>query len=133
MLIICLFILMVVGILFVEQGQRRIPIQFAKRIRGPPGDGRPEHLHPAEDQHGRGDPGDLRHLDPVLPGADLHLHSQHGGLLLVREGLINVHLAPSGYASGATSWFYIGVLFFLIVFFTYFYTAIQFDPARQSR
>ena len=29
-----MFILMIVGIIYVEQGQRRIPIQFAKRVRG---------------------------------------------------------------------------------------------------
>ena len=29
-----MFFLMIVGIIYVEQGQRRIPIQFAKRVRG---------------------------------------------------------------------------------------------------
>src|SRR3990172_3671582 len=35
-------------------------------------------------------------------------------------------------AGGSPTWWYILVLFGLIIFFTYFYTAIQFDPARQS-
>ena len=29
-----MFVLMIIGIIYVEQGQRRIPIQFAKRVRG---------------------------------------------------------------------------------------------------
>ena len=36
-----------------------------------------------------------------------------------------------GGASGV-SWWYIAILFGLIIFFTYFYTAIQFDPEKQA-
>ena len=36
-----------------------------------------------------------------------------------------------GFGTGST-WTYIIGLFLLIVFFTYFYTAIQFDPAKQA-
>ena len=32
--LVLMFFLMIVGIIYVEQGQRRIPIQFAKRVRG---------------------------------------------------------------------------------------------------
>jgi preprotein translocase subunit SecY len=37
-----------------------------------------------------------------------------------------------GGAGGQISSWYVVVLFALIVFFTYFYTAIQFDPVKQS-
>jgi preprotein translocase subunit SecY len=37
-----------------------------------------------------------------------------------------------GGAGGAISWWYVLILFGLVVFFTYFYTAIQFDPAKQA-
>lgn len=37
-----------------------------------------------------------------------------------------------GSQTGQISLWYVLLLFALIVFFTYFYTAIQFDPARQS-
>jgi preprotein translocase subunit SecY len=37
-----------------------------------------------------------------------------------------------GTGATAVSWWYIGILFALIVFFTYFYTAIQFDPEQQA-
>ena len=33
---------------------------------------------------------------------------------------------------GQISWWYVVLLFSLIIFFTYFYNAIQFDPARQA-
>ena len=41
---------------------------------------------------------------------------------------IDVNLANSQ----GTTWFYIFFLGILIIFFTYFYTTIQFDPVRQS-
>ncbi len=34
--------------------------------------------------------------------------------------------------SQGQTWAYIFLLFFLVVFFTYFYTAIQFDPRKQA-
>ena len=61
---------MIVGIVFVESGQRRIPVQFAETGRRPPHVRRPEHLHPAEGQPVGCDPGDLRELDPRVPRAD---------------------------------------------------------------
>ena len=130
--IIALFVFMVVGIIYVEQGQRRIPIQFAKRIRGRRVMGGQSTYIPLKIN--------MAGVIPVIFATSIlffpvlistSIPSTEGFFSTVRE-FINVHLAPSGYASGATSWVYIGVLFFLIVFFTYFYTAIQFDPVRQS-
>ncbi|MGQ0847878.1 MAG: preprotein translocase subunit SecY, partial [Actinomycetota bacterium] len=43
---------------------------------------------------------------------------------------INTNLGGGG--TGQISIWYVLFLFFLIIFFTYFYTAIQFDPQRQS-
>ena len=34
--------------------------------------------------------------------------------------------------TGTISWWYVVILFALIIFFTYFYNAIQFDPTRQA-
>jgi preprotein translocase subunit SecY len=45
-----MFVGLLVAIVFVEQGQRRIPVQFAKRQVGPQDVRRPEHLHPAQGQ-----------------------------------------------------------------------------------
>jgi preprotein translocase subunit SecY len=42
---------------------------------------------------------------------------------------INTNL---GSGQAGVSWWYILILFGLIVFFTYFYTAIQFDPEQQA-
>ena len=46
------------------------PCAIRETCRGPPHVRRAEHLHPAEGQPVRCDPGDLRQLDPVVPRAD---------------------------------------------------------------
>ena len=44
------------------------------------------------------------------------------------RGWVNEYLG----SGGSSTWTYVIILFLLIVFFTYFYTAIQFDPVRQA-
>ena len=53
----------------VESGQRRIPSAIRETSRRPPHVRRPEHLHPAEGQPVGCDPGDLRELAALVPGA----------------------------------------------------------------
>jgi preprotein translocase subunit SecY len=45
---------------------------------------------------------------------------------------INDNMLSSSAGGFSPSLWYIGVLALLVVFFTYFYTAIQFDPERQA-
>ena len=71
--LLILFVFLTVAIVFVEQGQRRIPVQFAKRVVGSPHVRRPEHLHPAEGQPVRRDPDHLRQLGAVPAAAALHV------------------------------------------------------------
>ena len=59
--VVMLMLVLTVGIIFIDQGQRRIPISVLPPGPGPQGPRWPEHLHPAEGQHGRRHPGHLRH------------------------------------------------------------------------
>ena len=130
--ILVLFLAMTVGIIFVEQGQRRIPIQFAKRIRGRRVMGGQSTYIPLKIN--------MAGVIPVIFATSILFFPvilstslpAAGGFFAGMREFVNRHLSPSGFESGGTSWAYIGVLFFLIVFFTYFYTSIQFDPVRQS-
>ena len=131
-LVVVMFLFMIVGIIYVEQGQRRIPIQFAKRIRGRRVMGGQSTYIPLKIN--------MAGVIPVIFATSILFFPvilstsipNDGGFFTAMREFINQHLVPSGHASGATSWVYIAILFTLIVFFTYFYTAIQFDPARQS-
>ena len=84
--IILLFIVLLVAIVFVEQGQRRIPVQFAKRVVGRKQYGGQSTYIPLEGQPVRGHPDHLRELGSVsapaaLGGAALRQrpHEQHLG------------------------------------------------------
>ena len=102
------------------------PCAVRETGRRPPHVRRPEHLHPAEGQPVGRDPGDLRQLDPGVPGADRvgvddHWHRR-------ADSSINDNLVGT-----QTSWFYIASYTLLIIFFAYFYTAIAFNPAAAGR
>jgi len=91
---------MIVAIVIVESGQRRIPVQFAKRVVGPPHVRRPEHLHPAEGQPVGRDPGDLRELVAPVPAILAQVTPWNGVKTFIQN-----NLTPT---SGVT-WFYIAI------------------------
>jgi len=122
---------MVVGILYVEQGQRRIPIQFAKRIRGRRVMGGSSTYIPLKVN--------MAGVIPVIFATSVLFFPVIFATSIPATGIfssvrtfINDNLTPGGTTIGGTSWWYILFLFSLIVFFTYFHTAIQFDPVRQA-
>jgi preprotein translocase subunit SecY len=130
LLMVVMFLAMIVGILYVEQGQRRIPIQFAKRIRGRRVMGGQSTYIPLKVN--------MAGVIPVIFATSVLFFPvifatsiPATGFFSSIRNFIDTNLTPGGH-NGATSWWYIAVLFFLVVFFTYFYTAIQFDPVRQS-
>ena len=92
--------------------------------RRPPHVRRPEHLHPAEGQPVGCDPGDLRELAALVPGA--HRERPAVGR---RQG---VRSATTSSADARSRWFYIVAYALLILFFAYFYTAIAFNPQQQA-
>ena len=67
-ILILLSVAILVGIVFVELGQRRIPVQFAKRVVGRRMYGGQSTYIPLEGQPGRRHPDHLRQLDPVPAG-----------------------------------------------------------------
>ena len=121
--IILIGIGMIVGIVFVESGQRRIPVQFAKRVVGRRMYGGQSTYIPLKvNQSG---------VIPVIFASSI----------LAFPALIASALGSSG--SGIQSWindnlvarqswFYITFYTLLIIFFSYFYTAIAFNPQQQA-
>jgi preprotein translocase subunit SecY len=125
--LIGLFLLLLVAIVFVEQGQRRIPVQFAKRVVGRRMYGGQSTYIPLKvNQSG---------VIPIIFASSVLYLPQLVAVLLPSEpgswgvGVqkwINDHLAqPDSYV-------YLTVFGLLIVGFAYFYTAITFDPAKQA-
>jgi len=108
----------VVAVVFVQEGQRRIPIQYAKRMVG------------RRQTAGGSTYMPLRvNMAGVIPvifaAALLALPQTVGSFAPNTQTFINTHFSPNGYT-------YLGVEAILIIVFTYFYTAVQFNPVDQA-
>ena len=108
----------IAAVVFVQEGQRRIPIQYAKRIVG------------RRMTSGGSTYMPLRvNMAGVIPiifaAAIMAFPPTVGQFFPVTQGFINAHFTPS-------SPIYILLQAFLIVIFTYFYTAVQFNPVDQA-
>jgi preprotein translocase subunit SecY len=124
-LVMLMFLLLTVGIVFVDQGQRRIPIQFSKRIRGRRMLGGQSTYIPLKVNTAGVIPVIFASSVLYFPALVVSSIPAEGFFGAVRR-FIDQNLVS------ATTWWYVLLFGLLIVFFTYFYTAIQFDPARQS-
>ncbi len=127
--LVCLGALaVVIGVVFVEQGQRRIPVQYAKRMVGRRMSGGTSTYLPLKvNQAG---------VIPVIFASSL-IYIPH----------LITQLVTSGNPEAASGWWsrfvaeyltnpadpvYIAVYFGLIVFFTYFYVSITFNPDERA-
>jgi preprotein translocase subunit SecY len=119
--VIALTLFLLVSIVTVEQGQRRIPVQFAKRIVGRRMYGGQSTYIPLKvNQAG---------VIPIIFASSVLYFPVLLSNVIPWEGVqkwINDHLVQ------ANSPYYIALYGLLIVFFTYFYTAITFDPHQQA-
>lgn len=122
------FLFLIIVILYVDQGQRRIPIQFAKRVRGRRMLGGNSTYIPLKVNTAGVIPVIFATSFLIFPALLVTLIPSNASWLETVRLWVDTNY---GYTAGST-WIYIFSLFFLIVFFTYFYTAIQFDPYKQA-
>ena len=125
-LVLSLMILMLVLIVFIEQGQRRIPVQFAKRVVGKRMYGGQSTYIPLK-----------VNMSGVIP-------------IIFASAVLNLPVLLSqvlpqdtSWGKGVTNWindnlkrgtspFYLLFFGLMILGFSYFYTAIAFDPVQQA-
>ena len=112
---------MIVGIVFVESGQRRIPVQFAKRVVGRRMYGGQSTYIPLKVNQSGVIPVIFASSVLAFPALIAGATPWTGVQKFVNDNLIQ-----------RQSWFYIGLYTVLIIFFAYFYTAIAFNPAQQA-
>jgi preprotein translocase subunit SecY len=108
----------IVAVVFIQEGQRRIPIQYAKRMVG------------RKMTSGESTYMPLRvNMAGVIPiifaAAVMAFPPTIGQYFPQTQGFVNRHFQPSS----AT---YLALEAFLIIVFTYFYTAVQFNPVDQA-
>lgn len=127
-LVLAAVILLVVGVVFVEQGQRRIPVQYAKRMVGRRQYGGTSTYLPLKvNQAG---------VIPVIFASSLIYMP-----VLITEIVNSGSAVPAdnwwqrnviAHLMTPSSWQYILLYFVLIIFFSYFYVSVQYDPYDQA-
>ncbi|MEU6996795.1 preprotein translocase subunit SecY [Nonomuraea sp. NPDC046570] len=118
-------VFMIAAVVFVEQAQRRIPVQYAKRMVGRRMYGGTSTYIPLKvNQAG---------IIPVIFASSLLYLPQLLTSLFANTENPNpiVTWISTNLATGDTAW-YMGTFFLLIVFFTYFYVSITFNPAEVA-
>ncbi|HEV2760500.1 MAG TPA: preprotein translocase subunit SecY, partial [Acidimicrobiales bacterium] len=112
---------MIVAIVFVEQGQRRIPVQFAKRVVGRRMYGGQSTYIPLKvNQAG---------IIPIIFASSVLYFPVLLSNIIQWEGVVSF---INKYLVQQDNIVYILTYGLMIVFFTYFYTAITFNPQQQA-
>jgi len=124
-------LVLTVGIIFIEQGQRRIPVQFSKRVRGRKVMGGQSTYIPLKVNMAGVIPVIFATSIMYFPALLASTLPSTGWGAGIRDWIDQNMLSTSGQGFSPSLW-YIFMLALLVVFFTYFYTAIQFDPERQA-
>ena len=122
--VMVLFILMIAYIVFMDNAERRLPIQYAKRVVG-------------RKMYG----GQSTHM-PIKVNMSGVLPIIFASSILSLPATVQMFLAPSKYegtgwekffnAFQSDSWWYAGMYFILIIFFAYFYSTIQYNPIEMA-
>ncbi len=119
LIVLCaLFVFITIGTILVIQGQRRIPLQYARRIVGRHEvQGGNSHIPLKVNYAG---------VIPVIFASSLLMFPATIGQFLGKAtwfGQLSAHLLPG-------TWVYMFIYVLLILFFTYFWTATQFKPEQ---
>jgi len=125
-LILLLGIAIIVAVVFVEQAQRRIPVQYAKRMVGRRQYGGTSTYLPLKVNQAGVIPvifaSSLLYI-PQLINQLVHGNNGGGGGF---ERFLNTYILDQ------TKWSYLLIYFLLIIFFSYFYVGITFDPVERA-
>jgi preprotein translocase subunit SecY len=130
--VIVIALAIIAAVVFVEQGQRRLPVQYAKRMIGRRMYGGTSTYLPLKvNQAG---------VIPVIFATSLlYIPTLVLGLLGGTTSSVDGTVTYSGvalffqqYIVNQSSWVHIVLYFALIVFFTYFYVGITFNPTERA-
>ena len=115
-IILLLMVAIIAGVIFVTQGQRRVPVQYAKRVVGRRVyGGQASHIPLSVNIAG---------VIPIIFAQSLIMFPSTISALFPNVTFLqSIHLILS-----PGHWVYIGLYSLIIIFFTYFYTAIVLNP-----
>ncbi|OGG51929.1 preprotein translocase subunit SecY [Candidatus Kaiserbacteria bacterium RIFCSPHIGHO2_02_FULL_54_11b] len=114
------------GVVFITEAERPIPVTYARRVRGSKVlGGISTYLPLRVNQAG---------VMPIIFALSILLFPQMIATFLAQSNIPFIAAGASAVASGlANNWIYGGFYFLLVVVFTYFYTAITFEPNQVAK
>ncbi|QQG38169.1 MAG: preprotein translocase subunit SecY [Candidatus Kaiserbacteria bacterium] len=119
-------VLIVAGVVFISEAERPIPVTYARRVRGMKVMGGISTYLPLRvNQAG---------VMPIIFALSILLFPQMIGSFLAKSSIPLVASIASAVVSGlANQWIYGTLYFLMVVIFTYFYTAITFEPHQIAK
>ena len=124
-ILILMAIVMLVFVVFIEQGQRRIPVQFAKRVVG-------RRMYGGQNSYIPLKVNQAGIIPIIFANAVLNLPVLLSQVLPSKGWGADLSKFINDTFTGGTHWLYLTFFGLLIVAFAYFYTAIAFDPVQQA-
>lgn len=118
-------ILVIAGVVYIYEAERPVPVTYARAVRGIRSMGGNNTYLPLRlAQAG---------VMPIIFASSLLLFPQFLSGVFANSSRHILQVIAHGLQSFLqTTWLYAGVYFLLVVFFTYFYTAVTFDPKQIS-
>ncbi|OGY65281.1 MAG: preprotein translocase subunit SecY [Candidatus Harrisonbacteria bacterium RIFCSPLOWO2_01_FULL_40_28] len=123
---IILAVLVIAGVIFITEGERKVPVSYAKRVRGMKlYGGASSYLPLRVNQAG---------VIPIIFAISLLLFPQFAAQILAIFSP-DLSLRMTNFVNGVlgNQLIYGFIYFFLVFVFTYFYTAVVFDPQEISK
>jgi len=122
--VLVLVVAIIAAVVYIEQAQRRIPVQYAKRMVGRRMYGGTSTYIPLKvNQAG---------VIPVIFGSSLLYLPQLALQYTKSDDPGKVWLWVDRHLANPSNWVYIATYFVLIIFFTYFYVSITFNPTEVA-
>lgn len=123
--LLVLTLVTIAGIVMVSEGQRKIAVSYAKKVRGNTTFGGAQSILPLKvNQAG---------VIPIIFAMSIMLFpGMIAGFLMGASNQAVAHAATVVNNLFQNQWFYGSLYFILVVLFTYFYTAVVFDPNKIS-
>ncbi len=120
-----LFVLIVAGIIAITEAERPLPVTYAKQSRGGKVYGGTASYIPLRIN--------MAGVMPIIFGISILLFPQMLGNIFLASSKVGLQNAGQFITDiMANPWIYSGIYFLLVFAFTYFYTAITFDPESMA-
>jgi preprotein translocase subunit SecY len=117
-------LIVIAAVVFIEQSQRRVPVQYAKRMVGRRMYGGTSTYIPLKVN--------TAGVIPVIFASSLLYLPQLGMQLMDANHPSALYKFLKNYITNSGNWVNISLYFLLIIFFTYFYVSITFNPTEVS-